>query len=185
VQNEISFSSISYTDSSQDYNIINNILNVSKNAKFTHNVFSLGSGFKRQNITYNLEKNSITNINGLTFANSKSHHDIYSTINHLSTDSYCNQGVKAVATNASTSVFKGMVSVPETTSRITNHQLSNNILLCNDSKIVCQPCLQIDQNDIECSHGATIGALDEEALFFMTSRGIDSSLAKNMLINAF
>ena len=104
---------------------------------------------------------------------------------HASPDCQSNQLFKNIVSDTSTGVFTGRIIVNRDAQKTMAYQRSNNILLHPKAKMNIRPQLEIYANDVKCSHGATVGQLDAEALFYLRSRGIDESKAKKMLLRAF
>jgi Fe-S cluster assembly protein SufD len=173
------------TANSDAFNI--NFLNINQldDTNMQCDFFLQGSGTNRLTHNHFLNKNSKCEIHNLSFGKGNSHHDFHSTINHVGSNSSSKEYAKSLVNDSAFCIFKGSVVVDETVENIKSDQLSKNILLSEKSKIVTQPCLLIDQNDIECNHGATTSSLDKEALFFLQARGIGIKEAKKMLITSF
>jgi len=90
-----------------------------------------------------------------------------------------------ILSDNSRAIFNGIIEVDKHSSNISSRQLVNSILLSPNAKVVSKPELKIYCDDVECSHGNTCGGLDEDALFFLQSRGIDLEQAKMILLRAF
>jgi len=90
-----------------------------------------------------------------------------------------------ILSDNSRAVFNGIIEVGEHSSKVSSRQLVNSILLSPNAKVISKPELKIYCDDVECSHGNTCGGLDEEALFFLQSRGMDVEQAKKILLRAF
>ena len=85
----------------------------------------------------------------------------------------------------SSGVFNGKIFVRQDAQKTNAYQSNKNVLLSDNASINTKPQLEIFADDVKCSHGCTVGQLDEEALFYMQSRGIREKTAKSLLINAF
>ncbi|OYY52072.1 MAG: hypothetical protein B7Y53_08445 [Halothiobacillus sp. 28-55-5] len=90
-----------------------------------------------------------------------------------------------IADEAGRGIFKGRILVAEDAQKIEAYQNSRNLLLSNTAEIDTKPELEIYADDVKCSHGATIGRLDDEALYYLQSRGISRSNARKLLITGF
>jgi len=90
-----------------------------------------------------------------------------------------------ILSDSSRAIFNGIIEVGKHSSNISSRQLVNSMLLSPNAKVVSKPELKIYCDDVECSHGNTCGGLDEDALFFLQSRGIDLEQAKMILLRAF
>ena len=106
-------------------------------------------------------------------------------IKHASSDTFSDQFYKGVLDGNSRAIFQGKVSVPKNSQRINGSQLNKTLLLSDKAEIDSKPELEIMADDVVCSHGATAGQLDEEALFYLQSRGISEAIAKRILVQAF
>ena len=100
---------------------------------------------------------------------------------------YCrsNQLFKGILDDKATASFNGKIYVNQDAQKTVAFQRNNNILLSDAAKIYTKPHLEIYADDVKCTHGATIGQLDEDAFFYMRSRGIEKTKARNLLIYAF
>ena len=106
-------------------------------------------------------------------------------ITHASPDCRSSQLFKHILSDASSGAFTGRILVKKNAFKTAAYQRSSNILLHPKAKMEICPQLEIYADDVKCSHGATVGQLDAEALFYLRSRGIDEAEAKKMLLNAF
>ena len=96
-----------------------------------------------------------------------------------------NQHYKGVLDDVSTGVFNGKIHVHPDAQKTEAFQTNNNILLSDTAKMTTKPQLEIYADDVKCSHGATVGQLDEDALFYLQSRGIPKDESRLMLMDAF
>ena len=122
---------------------------------------------------------------GLSLTQQNEHVDNDVLIVHASPNCQSNQLFKNILSDKSTGVFTGRIIVNRDAQKTTAYQRSSNILLHPKAKMNIRPQLEIYADDVKCSHGATVGQLDAEALFYLRSRGIDESEAKKMLLHAF
>ena len=106
-------------------------------------------------------------------------------IHHLKPNCKSRQVFKKVQRNLSVGVFQGKIRVEKEAQKTDGYQTSRAILLDQTGKFFAKPELEIFADDVSCSHGSVSGAIDEETLFYLQSRGIDETQAKNMLIFAF
>ena len=106
-------------------------------------------------------------------------------ITHASPDCQSNQLFRHILSDTSTGAFTGRIVVNKGARKTMAYQRSNNILLHPKAKMNIRPQLEIYADDVKCSHGATVGQLDAEALFYMRSRGISEAEARKMLLQAF
>jgi Fe-S cluster assembly protein SufD len=122
---------------------------------------------------------------GLFLADKWQHVDNFVNVDHLSPNCTSNQLFKGVLDDMSTGAFNGRIFVARDSQGTLAYQKNNNILLTDTAKMDTKPQLEIYADDVKCSHGATIGQLDEDGLFYLQSRGIDRREAKLMLMFGF
>ncbi|MBQ9439096.1 MAG: SufD family Fe-S cluster assembly protein [Paludibacteraceae bacterium] len=106
-------------------------------------------------------------------------------IEHQSTDGWSHELAKYVLDGTSSGTFFGELKVAPDAQRTESSQTNRNVLLSNDARVQTKPQLEIYADDVKCSHGATTGQLDEQAMFYMRQRGIGIEQARSMLIEAF
>ena len=111
--------------------------------------------------------------------------DNYSFIHHAVPDCESNELFKGVMDDSSTGAFTGRILVSPDAQRTNAYQANNNLLLTSSAKMNTRPQLEIYADDVKCSHGATVGQLDEEAMFYLRARGISKEEANIMLMFAF
>jgi Fe-S cluster assembly protein SufD len=124
-------------------------------------------------------------VDGLYMLGGSQHHDTHSTIDHALPNCVSHQTYKGVLNDKSRGVFNGKVFVRENASGTDAQQSNKNLLLSNDARVDTKPQLEIFNDDVKCAHGATVGQLEEEELFYLLSRGIEPKLAKNLLTYGF
>jgi len=152
------------------------------------NVYTLTFSGKtiRNNLQINLvDENCESHMYGLYLAKGKTHIDNHTTVDHLKANCYSNELYKGVMDEQSTGVFNGKIFVRPDAQKTNAFQSNKNILLTDDATINTKPQLEIWADDVKCSHGCTNGQLDEEQLFYLRSRGLAESQAKNILLHAF
>ena len=151
----------------------------------TH-VYNLAGGLVRNNIHIDIEDDRTTaNMYGLYVTNGNEVVDNHTLVNHMKPNCESNQLYKGVMDGSSTAVFNGKIFV-QRDAQVTNAFQSNrNLLISNDATINTKPQLEIWADDVKCSHGATIGRLSEDEIFYLRSRGIDKEKATSMLTYAF
>jgi len=125
------------------------------------------------------------NVNGLAFTGKKQHTDNFINIEHASPNCLSNQIFKNILNDESTGAFAGRIHVAREGQQTNAFQRNNNVLLSDKARMQTKPQLIIDADDVKCSHGATVGQIDEDALFFLRARGIGEKDARMMLMNAF
>ncbi|MCU7496802.1 MAG: Fe-S cluster assembly protein SufD [Ignavibacteria bacterium] len=126
-----------------------------------------------------------TNLNGLYLADGKRHIDNHTVIDHAVPHCNSNELYKGILDDKGRGVFNGKVIVRKDAQKTQAYQSNKNLLLSRTAKIDTKPQLEIFADDVKCSHGATVGQLNEEALFYLQSRGVGIEKAQSILINAF
>lgn len=124
-------------------------------------------------------------VDGLYMLNGSQHHDTHSVIDHTVPNCVSHQTYKGVLSDKSHAVFNGKVFVREDAHGTDAQQSNKNLLLSNEARVDTKPQLEIFNDDVKCSHGATVGQLEEEELFYLLTRGINPDLAKNLLTYGF
>ncbi len=146
----------------------------------------LHGGLVRNNVNVQFAgEHSEANVYGMSFTDKKQHVDNFTYIDHASANCLSDQVYKNVLNEESTGAFAGRIHVARDAQKTNAFQRNNNVLLSDKARMQTKPQLIIDADDVKCSHGATVGQIDREALFFMRSRGIGESEARVMLMNAF
>ncbi len=147
---------------------------------------SISGASVRNNLSVMLNgKNADHTAKGLSFTQQTEHVDNHVQITHASPDCRSNQLFKHILSDTSTGAFTGRIIVAEGAQKTSAYQRSGNILLQPEAKMNIRPQLEIYADDVKCSHGATVGQLDAEALFYLRSRGIGEVEAKKLLLRAF
>ncbi len=151
-----------------------------------HGTITLHGGLVRNNLHVKMEgEGAETNALGLYLIDKIQHVDNFTVIEHCSPHCTSNQYYKGVLDDMSTGVFNGKIHVHRNAQDTTAFQTNNNILHSDTAIIHSKPQLEIYADDVKCSHGATVGQLDEDALFYLQSRGIPKEESRLMLMNAF
>ena len=148
--------------------------------------FSFGGKLTRNNLNFyqNGERMDST-MKGITIIGDKQHVDHNTLVHHIEPNCESHQDYKGIFADSSTGVFNGKVVVDKLAQKTNAFQSNNNILLSNKASINTKPQLEIFADDVKCSHGCTIGQLDESALFYMKQRGIPEKEARALLMYAF
>ncbi len=148
--------------------------------------FSFGGNLTRNNLNfYHFGERLTSTLNGITIIGDKQHVDHHTLVNHGAPNCESFQDYKGIYADRSTGVFNGKVYVEREAQKTNAFQKSNNILLSDKATINAKPQLEIFADDVKCSHGCTVGQLDETALFYMQQRGIPKKEAKALLMYAF
>ncbi len=163
-------------------------LNINQAADSQYEFFQLVDGSKlgRSDICVQLDgENAQCNINSLTLSKNNQHIDNNIIVNHNSAQTHSSQFVKSILFDTSTGVFNGRTVVHENAQKITAQQTNKNILLSKKAKMNANPQLEIYADDVKCSHGSTTGQIDEDALFYLQSRGINKQDAMELMVVGF
>ncbi|WP_055447109.1 Fe-S cluster assembly protein SufD [Lacinutrix mariniflava] len=152
---------------------------------FVH-TFSFGGKLTRNNLNfYQNGEHMDSTMKGITIIGDKQHVDHNTLVHHIEPNCESHQDYKGIFADSSTGVFNGKVLVDKLAQKTNAFQSNNNILLSDKASINTKPQLEIFADDVKCSHGCTIGQLDESALFYMKQRGIPEKEAKALLMYAF
>ena len=150
------------------------------------NTFTFGGSLVRNNLEYFHEgEHIVSNLNGITVIEGKQHVDNHTLVNHKYENCESHELYKGIYDDKSTGVFNGKVIVEKEAQKTNAFQQNDNILIGDRSSVNTKPQLEIFADDVKCSHGCTIGQLDESALFYMQSRGIPMRQAKGLMLYAF
>ena len=148
--------------------------------------FSFGGSLTRNNLEFYQEgEHCVSHLNGISILNGKQHVDNHTLVRHKAPNCESHEMYKGIYDEASTGVFNGKVIVEQAAQKINAFQQNNNIIIGEKAAVNTKPQLEIFADDVKCSHGCTIGQLDESALFYMQQRGIPKKEAKALLMYAF
>lgn len=148
--------------------------------------FSFGNKFVRNNLNIFLEEeHTETHMDGITVIDGKQTVDHHTLVDHKVPNCYSNELYKGIYDDRAHGVFNGKVMVHPHAQKTNAFQENNNILLTDRASVDTKPQLEIYADDVQCSHGCTIGQLDEQALFYLMTRGIPQKEAKALLLYAF
>ncbi len=171
--NQSSHLSYSYTHQEKDSNVMMNII-------------SLHGGYIRNNFYATLAGEGANHdVQGLYLTDMTQHLDNFVLIDHASPHCTSNQLFKGILDDKSTASFTGKIMVRRNAQKTNAFQTNRNILLTDEAKASTKPQLEIYADDVKCSHGATVGQLDKDALFYLRSRGISFEEAQFLLLEAF
>ncbi len=166
--------------------ITNTFIRQKKSSSVYSNMITLNGGFTKNILDVSLpEPNCRSEHFGLYLVDSNQHVDNQVYIDHIAPDNYSNQLFKGILDDEARAVFSGKVMVRRHAQHTVAHQNNKNILLTDDAKANTQPHLEIYADDVKCSHGATVGQLDPEAMFYLRSRGLCERTARQLMMIAF
>jgi Fe-S cluster assembly protein SufD len=154
----------------------------------TYDGFSLAIGgrLSRNEVSVRLEgRGAHAGLNGAYLMRGSEHCDNTTLIEHCVPHTTCREVFKGVLDDQSRAVFQGRIVVHKDAQKADGYQLCKTLLLSTGAEIDAKPELEIYADDVKCSHGATTGQLDEQALFYLRSRGVPEALARNLLVQSF
>ncbi len=157
-----------------------------RDSEVTSHSISLGAALARHDIDIRLdEPGAGVVLNGLYLAGGSQHVDHHTRVDHAAPHTRSEEDYRGVIDDAGHAVFNGRVLVRRDSQKIDAAQSNRNLLLSSKAEIDTKPELEIYADDVKCSHGATVGQLDEQALFYLRSRGIQEQTARALLTFAF
>ncbi len=166
--------------------IDNTFIRQNRESHASVHTFSFGGQLTRNNLNFYQEGERIdSTLKGITIIGDKQHVDHNTLVHHQEPNCESHQDYKGIFGDKSTGVFNGKVIVDKIAQKTNAFQANNNILLSDKASVNTKPQLEIFADDVKCSHGCTIGQLDESAMFYMRSRGIPEKEAKALLMFAF
>ena len=156
------------------------------NSSYQNFILSSGLKFNKIEINMNLEKENSNCyiLSGLSLGKEE-HQEIKTRINHLAPNCKSYQKIKNVLESDSTGVYQGKIFVKEIAQKTDAYQLSKALILDDQAEFNAKPELEIYADDVKCSHGSTSGSIDENAIHYLMTRGIELPAAKKLLINGF
>jgi len=159
---------------------------VDPDARYESFALATGAGLSRHEIALTLDgQGASCQIDGGYLARGRQHVDNTTEIRHAQPHTTSGEVYKGVLDDQARGVFQGRIVVEKDAQKADGHQLSKTILLSDRAEIDTKPELEIFADDVKCSHGATAGELDEDALFYLRARGIDLAEARRLLVEAF
>lgn len=157
-----------------------------RNSNVSIGTYSFGGKFIRNNLNFFLEEeHTESHLDGITVIDGKQTVDHHTLVDHKMPNCYSDEMYKGIYDESAHGVFNGKVMVHPHAQKTNAFQQNNNILLTDKSSIDTKPQLEIYADDVQCSHGCTIGQLDEDALFYLKTRGIPEKEGKALLLYAF
>lgn len=173
-------------ESMNGFHIGNTQVHQQADSHFTSHSVSLGGKLARNDIDVRLlERGAEVTLNGLYIAGKSQHIDNHTRVDHLSPHTGSTETYRGVLSGRSRGVFNGKVVVHKGAFKTNAHQSNANLLLSDSAEVDTKPELEIYADDVKCTHGATIGQLDKNMLFYLRSRAIPEDLARSLLTFAF
>lgn len=175
-----------YIETKNNKVILNSNVSLKKSSNYNLINLNFASSMIRQDIEINLEdEKSNSNVSSVNFSSDKGLVDNFININHSASYTNSSEDFKYVLNDFSKTYFTGEIFVNKGLEKIDASQNCKSILLSKEARAFARPWLKIFADDVKCSHGATFGELDKDALFYLETRGISEDLAKRILLNAF
>ncbi|MBP6004983.1 MAG: Fe-S cluster assembly protein SufD [Pyrinomonadaceae bacterium] len=173
-------------DSPEAFNVGTTEVTLGRGSRYDSTNINLGGSISRHDIDVKFTaEGGEAFVDGLYMVEGSQHTDTHSIIDHQVPNCISHQTYKGVLNDSSRGVFNGKVFVRENAHGTDAQQSNKNLLLSNDARVDTKPQLEIFNDDVKCSHGATVGQLEEEELFYLLTRGLPAALAKNLLTYGF
>ncbi|OUW34708.1 MAG: Fe-S cluster assembly protein SufD [Flavobacteriaceae bacterium TMED179] len=166
--------------------IDNTYIKQEKNSHASVHTFALGGKLIRNNLRFfHKGKHILSTLKGVTILEGRQHVDHSTMVHHSQPNCESHQDYKGIFSERSEGVFNGQILVDKIAQKTNAFQQNNNVLLDDKATVNSKPQLEIFADDVKCSHGCTIGQMDEEALFYLRSRGIPKKEARALMTYAF
>jgi len=173
-------------DSVEAFNVGTTEVTLGRDSRYDSTNINLGAALSRHDIDLKFTaEGGEAWVDGLYMLNGTQHSDTHSVIDHTVPNCTSHQDYKGVLNDHSRGVFNGKVFVRENAHGTDAKQSNKNLLLSNDARVDTKPQLEIFNDDVKCAHGATVGQLEEEELFYLLTRGLPDALARNLLTYGF
>jgi Fe-S cluster assembly protein SufD len=173
-------------ESMQGYHIGATQLKAGRSANFTSHSVCLGGSIVRNDVVAVLDGEGVEcTLNGLYFGDDRRLVDNHTTIDHAKPHCGSREMYKGILADRARGVFNGKIIVRPDAQKTDAKQTNRALLLSEDAQVNTKPQLEIFANDVKCTHGATVGQLDDEAVFYLRSRGLGDAEARHLLIRAF
>lgn len=173
-------------ESGESFHIASLAVRQERDSSVTSSVITLGGGLVRNEISVSLagEGSSVT-LDGLYVTRGTQHVDNQTVIDHQKPHCTSTEHYKGILDGRSRGIFDGKIIVRKDAQKTSSRQTNNNLILSESATVDTKPQLEINNDDVKCSHGSTIGRLDEDALFYLRSRALDEDQARALLTYAF
>jgi Fe-S cluster assembly protein SufD len=173
-------------ESAEAFHVATTQVSLARNSSYDSTAITLGAQLSRHDINVTLDQEGAECwVDGLYLVGGRQHADTHSLIDHRQPHCTSHQLYKGILDGKSRAVFNGKVFVRPNAQQTDAKQTNRNLLLSNDARVDTKPQLEIFADDVKCAHGATVGQLEEEELFYLASRGLDVDLARNLLTYGF
>lgn len=173
-------------ESIEAFHVATTQASLARNSRFNSTTITLGACLSRHNINVSLDAEGAECwVDGLYIVTTGQHTDTHSLIDHRQPHCTSHQLYKGILDGKSRAVFNGKVFVRQGAQQTDAMQTNKNLLLSDEARVDTKPQLEIFADDVKCAHGATVGQLEEEELFYLASRGMHRDLARNLLTYGF
>ncbi len=173
-------------ENAQAFHLANCAVSLAHASYYQSTSISLGSQISRYNLNVRLtDAAAECVVDGLTLISDRQLADTHTCIDHLKPNGTSRQHHKCIADDAAHAVFNGKIIVHPHAQQTNSSQSSRNLLLSKLAQVDTKPQLEIFADDVKCAHGATVGQLDQEEIFYLESRGLSAKAARNLLTYAF
>jgi Fe-S cluster assembly protein SufD len=173
-------------ESAEAFHVATTQASLGRNSSYNSTAITLGGQLSRHNINVTLDHEGAECwVDGLYLVGSGQHTDTHSLIDHRQPHCTSHQLYKGILDGKSRAVFNGKVFVREGAQQTDAMQTNRNLLLSGEARVDTKPQLEIFADDVKCAHGATVGQLEDEELFYLSSRGLNMDLARNLLTYGF
>ncbi len=172
-------------DCAKAFHIANGAVSVGRSGSYQSVSVALGAQISRYNLSVLLAEGAECVVDGLALITDNQLADTHTAIDHAQPNGISRQLHKCIVGGSAHAVFNGKVMVRAGAQRTDSNQSSRNLLLTGKAQVDTKPQLEIFADDVKCAHGATIGQLDNDEVFYLKSRGLSDSVARNLLTYAF
>jgi Fe-S cluster assembly protein SufD len=172
-------------ESREAFHVATMQVQVGRSANFSSHSIALGGALVRNDANAVLSEGSHATLNGLYIVNGTQHVDNHTVIDHAKPHATSHEIYKGILDGTANAVFNGRIIVRVDAQKTDSKQTNKNLVLSDNAVIHTKPELQIHADDVRCTHGATIGQLDAESMFYLQSRGIGKNEARALLTHAF
>ena len=173
-------------EAAEAYHIAAMRVQLAKNAKFNAGFFALGSAIGRDDVVVTVSGSGAhCALNGVTLGRGQQSLTTLTSLDHAVAGANSDQMFKSVLDEGAQAAFLGKVIVRPDAQKTEAHQSNHNLLLARSAEVNTKPELEILADDVACSHGATVGEIDKEAMFYLLSRGLDEATARRLLVEGF
>ena len=173
-------------ESAEAFHINTTLATIAERGTYDAFVLTLGARLARTEVHASLAgPHAAVHLNGAQLLGGSQHGDITTVVRHDAPNCASRQTIKNVLSGRSRGVFQGRIEVARIAQKTDGYQMNQALLLSPTAEIDCKPQLEIYADDVKCSHGATVGELDADQLFYLRSRGVPAAEARAILVRAF